>query len=252
MKQILKDEDLKEKNKDLYELLNDFKEELKECNGKEEKHQLYLTYLDEFKQIVRELKEDDYIYKYSVDAVNWVKTRLMELYTGYKLQDTKKKQIKKEIKDEFDPNLIKDTAMTVTVQCYIIDKDKILIQDRVSDIWHGLAVPGGHVKFNESAEEACIREVKEETGLDVSNLELFGTNQYTSEEEGESIALLYKTSTFSGELKGSDEGQVEWLKIDEVLKSDNCADGFKELLKKCCKTSTNDSKYTFIKIKGGK
>lgn len=124
MKKILKDEDLKEKNKDLYELLNDFKEELKECNNKEEKHQLYLTYLDEFKQIVRELKEDDYIYKYSVDAINWIKTRLIELYTRYKLQDAKKKQVKKEIKD---------TTMTKNDQRYIFDKDKTLIQDSVDD-----------------------------------------------------------------------------------------------------------------------
>lgn len=105
MKKILNDEDLKEKSKDLYDLLNDFKEELKDCKNKEEKHQLYLTYLDEFKSIVRDFKEDDYIYKYSVDAVNWVKTRLMELYTGYKLQDSKKINLSELSREIIEHNL---------------------------------------------------------------------------------------------------------------------------------------------------
>lgn len=136
----------------------------------------------------------------------------------------------------------KDTAKTLTVQCYIFDDDKILIQDRVSNVWHGLAVPGGHLKSNETPEQGCIREVKEETGLDVSGLVLFGTNEYTDEEDGECMALLYKTSTFSGTLKGSDEGEVKWMKIRDVFDSNNCAEGFKSLLSKCCNNAKKDSK----------
>ena len=143
----------------------------------------------------------------------------------------------KKIHKEFN-----DTAKTLTVQCYIIDDNKILIQDRVSDVWHGLAVPGGHVKSNETPEQACIREIKEETGLDVSDLVLFGTNEYTDEEDGECMALLFKTSTFSGTPKGSEEGEVKWMKIGDVFDSSNCAEGFKSLLSKCCGTLKKDSK----------
>ena len=92
MKRILKDEDVK--NKDLYELLSDFKEELKDCKDKDEKYKLYVEYLSEFKAIVKDMKEDDFIYKYTIDEIDYVKTRLMELYTGYSLQDSKKKKIK--------------------------------------------------------------------------------------------------------------------------------------------------------------
>lgn len=146
-----------------------------------------------------------------------------------------------------DSTNIKDTAMQVTVQCYIFDGDKILIQDRTSSMWHGLAVPGGHVQFEESTAQACIREIKEETGLDINNLVLFGTHQYTCDEDGECIALLYKTSTFSGELQSSNEGNVMWMSIDEVLVSNNCAEGFKDLLTKAytkVKDSINDGPYT--------
>ena len=135
-------------------------------------------------------------------------------------------------KIEDSSSKLRDVALNMTVQCYIFSGDKVLIQDRIGPAWKGLAVPGGHVKNGESVENACIRETFEETGLKVRDLELFGTHQYTCEEDGESIALLYKTSSFEGELRGSEEGKVFWMPIKEVLDSDKCAEGFKELLSK--------------------
>lgn len=130
----------------------------------------------------------------------------------------------------------KDAKAVLTVQCYIFDKDSIVVQHRVGPVWKGIAVPGGHVNVGETPEQACIREVKEETGLDVSNLELVGTHQYHCEKDGDCIAMLYKTSTFSGELTDSDEGKVEWMDLDAVSASDECAEGFKDLLKIVCRT----------------
>ncbi|MGO9569152.1 MAG: NUDIX domain-containing protein [Desulfomonilaceae bacterium] len=39
---------------------------------------------------------------------------------------------------------------------------------------HGWALPGGFIDYGEAAEHAALREAKEETGLDVEQLELFG------------------------------------------------------------------------------
>lgn len=57
----------------------------------------------------------------------------------------------------------------LTVLCLIEDGDKILLQNRVNNDWHGYALPGGHVESGESFVDAVIREMKEETGLDIKN-----------------------------------------------------------------------------------
>ena len=144
---------------------------------------------------------------------------------------------------------IKDKEMTVTVQCYIFHGGKVLIQNRPGPVWRGLAVPGGHVESKETIREACVRETKEETGLDVdaNKLSLFGEHQYHSDQEGDCLALLYKTSSFDGDLRSSEEGEMSWMKVEDVLASEDCAEGFKDLLKAASKNKiVSDSKISDI------
>ena len=57
----------------------------------------------------------------------------------------------------------------LTNMCMIYDDEgNILVQDRVSKSWGGVTFPGGHIERGESIVESVIREVKEETGLDVT------------------------------------------------------------------------------------
>lgn len=150
-----------------------------------------------------------------------------------------------QIQDSAIETSVRDTAKTITVQCYILSEDSmhVLIQDRVGPAWKGLAVPGGHIKVNETPVEACIREVKEETGLTVKDLQLFGTHQYTCEEDGECIALLYRTKSFTGDLHDSNEGKMSWMAYDFVCSCPDCAEGFQALLTKCVNSiQVNDSK----------
>ena len=79
--------------------------------------------------------------------------------------------------------------MTITTLCYIENDDKYLMLHRVkkqNDInkgkWTGV---GGHAEDQESPEECLLREVKEETGLDVSNAQGGYLFTYKRENPGE-------------------------------------------------------------------
>lgn len=107
-----------------------------------------------------------------------------------------------------------------TNMCMIYDDSdgtrNILVQDRLNKNWPGITFPGGHVEKDESFVESTIREIKEETGLTVSNLKLCGIKQFQTLDDARYIVLLYKTNCFEGELKSSYEGKVFWIKAEEI------------------------------------
>ena len=57
----------------------------------------------------------------------------------------------------------------LAVLCMIYDGDRMLLQNCIKRDWRGYTLPGGHVEPGESFVEAVIREMKEETGLDIIN-----------------------------------------------------------------------------------
>lgn len=128
-----------------------------------------------------------------------------------------------------------------TNMCMVYNGEKILVQDRVDPDWPGVTFPGGHVKPKESFVESAVREIYEETGLKISNLQLCGLKQWTHKDGlYRYIVIFYKTNVFSGEIKSSDEGKVFWINRSEI---DNyiLADGFKSMLEvfESCSLSEN-------------
>ncbi len=104
-----------------------------------------------------------------------------------------------------------------TNMCMIYDGDRILVQDRRDPKWPGVTFPGGHVEPEESFMLSTIREVKEETGLDVWDLQFCGMKQFTDREKGyRYVVFLYKTDCFSGQLCSSREGEVFWINRQEL------------------------------------
>ena len=99
----------------------------------------------------------------------------------------------------------------------VYDGDRILVMNRVKKDWPGLTFPGGHVEADELFTESAIREMKEETGLVVKNLEYVGQIVWPMPEKGiNDVALLFKTSDFSGEVLASREGEVFFIKKSEI------------------------------------
>lgn len=117
----------------------------------------------------------------------------------------------------------------LTNMCMIYDDDRILVMDRVGK-YPGLTFPGGHVEAGESLVSSVIREIKEETGLTVSQLELCGVQNWTEEEGAyRYLVFFYKTNQFSGQLKSSDEGEVFWINRSD-LANYQLANSFSEML----------------------
>ncbi len=117
----------------------------------------------------------------------------------------------------------------LTVLCLITDGDRILLQNRTKNDWQGYTLPGGHVEPGESFVDAVIREVKEETGLDIKNPRLAGVKQFPIE-GGRYVVLLFKANEYSGTVVSSDEGKMEWVKRNH-LPEINTVDDFEDLLR---------------------
>ena len=116
----------------------------------------------------------------------------------------------------------------VTTLCLIYDEDRILLQNRVKKDWQGYTLPGGHVEAGESIVAATIREMKEETGLTVKHPQLCGIKQFPIE-GGRYLVFLFRAKEFDGELVSSEEGEMKWIRRDELDKYPIVKD-LKELL----------------------
>ena len=129
----------------------------------------------------------------------------------------------------------------LTMLCLIRQGDRILLQNRVKKDWRGYTLPGGHVEPGESIVDACVREMKEETGLDVFDVRLCGVKQFPIE-GGRYIVFLFTTEHFSGELCSSEEGKMEWVELDRLDAYDTVSD-MKALLDVMLKPELNEFQY---------
>lgn len=105
----------------------------------------------------------------------------------------------------------------LTNMCMIYDnRGNILVQEKIVNNSKGIIFPGGHVESNESVAESMIREIKEETGLTISNLQFCGIKDWIEFDGSRYMVFLYKTSTYSGSLQSSSEGEIFWMPLEEL------------------------------------
>jgi len=94
---------------------------------------------------------------------------------------------------------------------------EVLVQNRTGK-WPGWSFPGGRVDPFESFAHCAIREIKEETGLTISNLQHHGIAHWCNlETDDRYIVYLYKTQHYSGRLIPEfDKGQNFWYDASEL------------------------------------
>lgn len=111
-------------------------------------------------------------------------------------------------------------TISLTIMCMVTnEKNEILVQNRLKNDWPGINFPGGHVEDNENIMDACKREMKEETNLDVFDLECKGYYEWNNIEPGiRHLSILFRTSSYKGTLKSSSEGEMFFVKAEDFPK----------------------------------
>ena len=81
----------------------------------------------------------------------------------------------------------------LTNMCMILNEitNKMLVQVRDKNDWDGISFPGGHIEKGESIIASVIREVKEETGLDIKNVIPCGFKDWYDFEKEKGILYSY-------------------------------------------------------------
>ena len=80
------------------------------------------------------------------------------------------------------------------------------------------ALPGGYMDRDETAEEACVREVREETGLDVRVIAFLAYyDRPERDPRRQNVALAFLTEPMGGELRaGDDADDAGWFALDRL------------------------------------
>ena len=125
--------------------------------------------------------------------------------------------------------------MINTTLCYIEKDNKYLMLHRTkkkNDLnegkWIGV---GGKFEKDETPEECLLREVKEETGLTLTKYRLRAVITFQSNMWETEYMYLFTANEFTGELIGCNEGELEWIDKDDILKL-NIWEGDRIFLKK--------------------
>lgn len=119
-------------------------------------------------------------------------------------------------------------TVELTVLCLIHQGERLLLQNRRKKDWDGWTLPGGHIEKGESIVDAVVREMQEETGLTIHSPKLCGIKQFPIE-NGRYLVFLFRTESFSGEVRSSDEGEMRWISRSELSDFHTVPD-FEELL----------------------
>ena len=112
--------------------------------------------------------------------------------------------------------------MRNTTLCYLERDGKYLMLHRTAkavdenkDKWIGV---GGKFEPGESPEDCLLREVREETGLELTSWRFRGIVTFLSDEWGCEYMHLFTADAWSGELRQDcEEGELAWIDREELL-----------------------------------
>jgi len=122
-----------------------------------------------------------------------------------------------------DPNAPKATNIVVAVTAFVQDDQGRLLMIRRTD--NDLySIPGGAQDVGETIGQTVVREVKEETGIDVDPTDLIGIYSdpahviaYTDGEVRQQFSICFRAHPIGGNLRTSTESsEVQWVNRDNL------------------------------------
>ena len=96
----------------------------------------------------------------------------------------------------------------------IINDNNEFLSVSLKNDHNDMNLPGGKVEKNESNINAAIREVKEETGLDVYNIKKL--HEDIDDDNNEYFVTTYFTNKYSGNIYTEENHIVKWLPIENL------------------------------------
>ncbi|MGI8315557.1 8-oxo-dGTP diphosphatase [Halobacillus mangrovi] len=104
--------------------------------------------------------------------------------------------------------------------CILRVNDHVLLLKKPRRGWY--VAPGGKMEAGENIKDSAIREFQEETGLFIENPELRGSFTFVMREgqqtKQEWMMFTFYSTSYSGDLlEVSEEGELEWVPVEEVL-----------------------------------
>lgn len=112
-------------------------------------------------------------------------------------------------------------CIELTTMCAVFKQNKVLMINRKKN-WKGWAFPGGHIESGESVFDCVKREIKEEAGIELKEVQFRGiTNIYNTRSKTRHIIFNFIAYEYEGVINDmSDEGEVEWIDISQISNMD--------------------------------
>lgn len=111
----------------------------------------------------------------------------------------------------------------VTTDCVVfrLERNKLatLLVERGNEPYKGCwAFPGGFLNMDENAEQGALRELEEETGLQLQTVKEFGTfSDVNRDPRGRVISIAFYALTNKKEVEGNDDAaKAQWFSIDNI------------------------------------
>lgn len=106
----------------------------------------------------------------------------------------------------------------VSIDAVIMKDDSVLLVQRGVEPDKGLwGTPGGYVEWDESVEDTVKREVKEETGLTVTNVRLVEVLSKPERHPKQVINILYLVEVDDGQPVADDDvDDVKWFNLNDL------------------------------------